>query len=163
MLTAEQLEITQAEYDALLKVRDTIGALKHIRDPNCTLFTGNTFNMGTVTYTSDDPSHCGTCQCIGGWLYTFMINVAPNKHGVYAVDPEESRWYVSEERSPILYHLFYPLSKPDGRWMRDDEGKELDYDYNLITPEQAVQAINNFLTKRDARWDIILLDNHVAA
>ena len=71
---------------------------------------------------------CGSVRCIGGWMAHYMSI------------PDASR-YVS--RHAELHDLFYP-------------GSDIDVDWDDITPAQAVQAIDNFITTGEPEWSTIL-------
>lgn len=130
--TAEELNIPQDIYDALRKVGQMLcdGTLVHIDEDD--IYSKNSispdvlFNMGCWK----EIANCGTVCCIGGSIEHFGKLTIP--HSVIWGDPDDDR---SE-----LGYLFYPDP----------------YDFETITPQQAVQAIENYLTTGQARWEEIL-------
>lgn len=127
-LTAEELEITEAQKDALCKTLVLLetGKLQHfdmntISDDyfeNEAAFSGH-FNMATF----GSNHECGTAACIAG--------TAELISGVQ---------FVRECRSDELEELFYVTS--------------IDIEMNAITPSQAATALRSYLTTGDARWDL---------
>jgi hypothetical protein len=139
-LTPAELKVTDKEFTGLVTVLGQLerGELKHAfahpfwaQDGSPP--TGNCFNMGITGQVYE----CGTVGCIGGWAALAMD-----------MKPEDLDFYVSESRSISLQPLYYP---------DEDEGcGEIDVDYTTITPEQASQAIRNFLATGKPQWAEIL-------
>lgn len=140
MRTAEELSITEEELAALLKVREGLasGCFVHVPDveevdlpddEDSPLVKARKFNMN---YTGIQAS-CGTVACIGGWMKTVMTPDAI---------PSEMRDYVYGYRHHVIGKLFFPKLEID--------------DYDRITPEQSVQAIDNFLATGDPRWSEVV-------
>jgi hypothetical protein len=124
--SAEDLDISEAEKDALIKtlVLMETGKLTHapIGDgyyPHTGLFTGQ-FNM--IHWNA--VHSCGTVACIGG--------TAELVGGV-----SFGKKTMSENKQ--LYRLFMP-DLPDALW-------------NEITPKQAARALRSYLTTGNAKWD----------
>lgn len=139
MRTAEELGITQQEYEALLAVRDGLasGALVHELDySSCP--GARRFNMETTGKYSPD---CGTVACIGGWMYAAMHNneITESDFGRLSPAVERQANYVSS--SSPMGRLFYP---------------PVTYDYHTITTEQAVKAIDNFVEHGDPHWSLVM-------
>lgn len=74
--------------------------------------------------------NCGSVHCIGGILSLKGYSVVASLHG------------------PGLEELFFMTSRP---W-----DAELDEIMENITPEQAAQAIDNYLSSGDPKWKEIL-------
>lgn len=143
MKTANQLGIQEWEFTRLIEVRDLLQTktLKHSKQGNSfyavwSLPVG--FNMGYAHQYTEGK--CGTVGCIGGWMAINQgFNEIETNHYVDMIDGS-------------LKKLFYP---PEDR----DES-DVYVPYNDITPEQAVQAINNFLYDGDPNWELVLCDNN---
>jgi hypothetical protein len=96
MLTATDLGISQAEYEALQVVRDGLasGEFSHDGDKR--------FDMNITC----DANNCGTVACIGGWAAMAMgYDKHAANHYVLTVDPGDA-----------LYPLYYPEDMSD--WSR---------------------------------------------
>lgn len=153
MKTADELKISQAEYDALLKVRADIEAnllaqaeWDETEDDYLTPIKGNMFDMGD-TCTSYE---CGTVGCIGGWMYLAMnSDVCAVKNGVTLI-PEE----VAELANGYVIHAPGAL----GRLFYPSRGGVYYKDFHAIKPSQALTAIDNFLNTGEANWYSILGD-----
>jgi len=117
--------LSSKERAALLQVRDQLrsGRLPYLLSGDLDrkgLESCRYFNMGIEFNTQHS---CGTVGCIGGWM----------THILYpAADEEQIQHEMTclMRREPILEELFYPSNRAD---------------YGLITPEQAVKAINRCL------------------
>lgn len=131
-------DITQAERDALIIVRDALrsGKLVHVHTPTLPLDfveTGKVrirtaklpFNMAT----SGAMTPCGTMACIGGWMYVAMQRPSLNEP---SLDLDAMKKYVWEDRSFALEDLFFQDSNPT-RPLED------------ITSAQAANLIDEFL------------------
>lgn len=77
---------------------------------------------------------CGTVSCIGGTMALIM-----------GLDVSDATRYVDDRHSPALDSLFWP-----GRQMASLAN------YNNITPDQSLQAIENFLQHGDPKWPEVL-------
>lgn len=123
--------MTPTEREALIKVRNGLASGEYVHARSRRSKKGKrVFNMD-VTH-----SPCGTAACIGGWMAMDM--------GMEVGD--EVDLYVCEGgHEEDLYNLFFP---------DDDFGGS----YSLITPQQAVHAIDNFLKDGDPRWEEIFND-----
>ena len=125
LLTAEQLGITQAEYEALLSVRDDLanGRLCHISLKKLEALMESAdydwYESDATMFNMHEWS-CGTAACIGGWMELKLGN-----RGYFASDHRQS------EKS--LNDLFY---KFPGFNSQDKDP----------TPEEAVRAIDRYLT-----------------
>lgn len=125
--TAKELKISQAKYDALVKVYWMFVDEK---------IPARLFDMGTIgTPKLKDKKACGTAGCILGWCH--------------AVDPiayyrrQEFGWAGSfPDYSGGLHYLFFSGCACDG--------------HINPTRAQAAQAIHNFLTTGAARWREVL-------
>lgn len=161
MRTAQELQITQTELDALIKVRDQLakGAFAH-GNPWDAVPAPNVFNMGWGAKQLQDAStgeyRCGSTCCIGGWMHVHMAGpMRANDQGYIFVDVDRANAYVNHDKSPVLHPLFFPLQS-------DQFGTELpgyedvSVSYTDITPEHAIRAIDNFLETGDPDWPSIL-------
>lgn len=132
--TARELGVSQREYDALVKVRNGLasGCFVHVEyydeldETEPSRFEDKRiFNMDTSASTSS----CGTVACIGGWMKTIMSPKATN---------DEINDYVCDADTRTLGPLFFPPSNVD---------------MHTVTTEQAVLAIDNFLTTGRPDWE----------
>lgn len=157
MKTAEELYITQEEYDALLWVREKLASGKIEHSSHVRAHDGGVHNMFNMSVASA-PYSCGTVACIGGWMSLKMQDVADaaiednlklrwittahanNYVGSYAGDNEHREANGRDGRSQ-LGRLFYP--KETLAW-------------DPITPAQAVRAIDNYLETGQPRWEEIV-------
>jgi hypothetical protein len=96
MLTANDLGISQAEYEALQVVRDGLASGEFSHDDS------KRFDMN-ITCDVDD---CGTVACIGGWVAVVM---GRDKW-------EANRYVLNMELGDALYPLYYPDDMSD--WSR---------------------------------------------
>lgn len=136
-LTAEQLEITPAEYDALLWVRDALDPT--ISDHN--LPEWMEFEMNNWGYLSSfEPLRpCGTACCIGGSMEMHMAGLTDLQINDRPTPRQAATWGDTLNNvagrpsgSPNLYALFYSYpTEPEDR-----------------TREKAVEAIDRFLAGR---------------
>lgn len=144
--TPESLRLTQAEFDALVRVRDDLrdGRIRR-HDPSSPI-RDNHFDMSTVLKTGD----CGTAMCIGGWVWAYVHGTPDLRNGLYAasalldypdINVAEHWAHIRSRESPTLDLLFYPLKT---------------YLWDLIEPDEAAQAITNVLEHHDPMWDEIL-------
>jgi len=144
-LSHEELGITFAEYGALIGTRYMLagGVIKHKSiksiprsvDPHVIPYKKHVFNMGIACKIAG----CGSVSCIGGTMAMIM--------GITDADKTED--YVAC-RTGGLARLFYP-AKSDATTLL--QGVR----YNDISVQEAIQAIDNFLTTGDAQWDKVLL------
>lgn len=133
MKTAEELNITQAELEALLVTRTWLQC--EDRPPEAR------FNM---VYSRIHDS-CGTACCIGGWMSTFM------QAGTFSTEHDETLdynvvKYVNNRGFlvPGLQELFFPFII--------DEEIIYDLDMSSITTRGAVMAIDSFLETGSPEW-----------
>jgi hypothetical protein len=87
------------------------------------------FNMSY----EEKVTNCRTTACIGGHMALLMGHY-PNH-------------YVWRGRSDDLYPLFFP---------KDRDGDDLSIEWDYITKEHAVQAIDNFLKDGNPRWNEVV-------
>lgn len=124
VLSAEQLNITDAEHAALLKVRQMLvsGELQHEQDyalevldvPHYRMpHQVKLFNMNYFRYTTHGWPLCGTPRCIGGWMSALLA---------------------TDHYSGVLMELFHP------RYVQPNLGTC----YSQITTKQAVAALDKF-------------------
>lgn len=129
----ERLDITFAEYGALLAVREMLKAGVLLHRPTKYTPAAHVFNMGISCTTND---HCGSVGCIGGTMGLVM--------GLDAGDA--AQFVYSASNNTRLRRLFFP-NMSSAR-------------YRHITPKNAVRAINNFLNPKIANpWEGIKLKN----
>lgn len=152
MLTADELDITEAEHFQLIQVRDMLAGDQIKHDPD--LSPGmDGFNMAYPAVDKEDKehSHCGTAMCIGGWMAAIDLELPANDKGVleisYKIRVVIASYVSKRSTHRVLGDLFYP--GPENR----------DVIYASITKPQAVKAIDNVLAHGEARWDEILRDN----
>lgn len=127
-LSAEQLKITQPEYDGLLWVLENLrnGTIKERPQQVDAMGEGFFLDMGTEF--SEPP--CGTVACIGGWVAART-----------GLDPAEAVRYVDR----LLQKPDHPLT---GLYW-DELGTK-------VGPQQAAAAIENFLCTSDPRWHEVM-------
>lgn len=131
--TAQQLGIEQWEYDKLLQVRDLLESESFFKHSDYgDLPDGPCFNMGT----SCVSENCGTVACIGGWM------------AVLSGMRDETKIADYVDRHSALATLFYPDISV--------------FDYDNITPLQAVLAIDNMLMYGKPFWHTVVADTEVA-
>jgi len=134
-LTAEQLEITQAELDALIWVRDALDPTI----PDHTLPAWMQFDMsnwGSID-TSERLAPCGTACCIGGSMEMHMAGLTAKLQVGDHVEWDDIRGWDDKlndltgrpSGSQTLWPLFY-------NYPSDHEDR---------TREKAVEAIDRFL------------------
>ena len=133
MKTANELQITMAEYDALRKTRDLLASGKVVwQNRGLDGFFVEwgpepmQFNMNVIR--SDEG--CQTVCCIGGWM----------AHTMGKTDRWEAIDYVNNRISPALASLCFP-----------EPGL-----MNVIRPEHAVKAIDNFFNTGFPMWYHVL-------
>lgn len=132
MKTANELQITMTEYDALKKTRELLDSGQVVwqdRENEQVLDWGHEpmqFNMSTIR--SDEG--CQTVCCIGGWM----------AHTMGKTDRWEAIDYVNNKISPALASLCFP-----------EPGL-----MNAIKPEHAVKAIDNFFNTGFPMWYHVL-------
>lgn len=142
MLSSEDLKLTEEEYAALLKTREQIasGCVIHQNaSPGHEVpedIEGAGFNMATT-----GMSHsCGSIACIGGWM---RINMALDRGLIESplswIGTKLAQDYVYSKETTPIGRLFFPSEIRADSWWD-------------ITPEQAVQAIDNFLETGKPRW-----------
>lgn len=150
-MSAEALNITQVEHDALIDVRDNVlPVLVHDRDviiPAGHEIDGKNkgLNMSIVL----DEESCGTTACIAGWMYVSM-----SEHGV---KPDGNAFaYGTHLRSPALAPLFMPMTDREGRDLLDEYGLPFDFPYEHIDVDIVKSAIDNFLTTGNPDYPALL-------
>jgi hypothetical protein len=142
--SAQELRITPAEHKAALEVREMFAKNKFHHDPDLIVEEPNGFNMN-VAHDEGSEGSCGTTACIGGWMFAAMRRdrVAPCV---------TAHHYVANLCSPALVPLFYPFCDQKRRDIPDEDGKSYDFDYELIPPEFALKAMDNFLATGNPNW-----------
>jgi hypothetical protein len=137
MRTADELNISTAEYKALIQVADMLESGMITHQPSVIHpLTPIGFNM----MFSVRVNECGTVCCIGGWVSVLMQGNLPNTEGVYHFNKHEVSDYVTAERPPHgLHELYYPKGDVN-RWP-------------LITADMAVKAIRNYLETDRPSWN----------
>lgn len=134
--TAEELNIKQEEYDALVKVRNGLasGCFVHVEVNSFGKPIGEHAPMGFNMSSCGAHGSCGTVACIGGWMQVIMQGKTSNP---VEVDSRLQNNYVHFGGSTgSLKELFFP---PCGVM-------------DTVTTEQAVEAIDNFLTTGSPDW-----------
>jgi hypothetical protein len=135
-LPARALSIRDAEYQALVEFRQMLVAGAVVHDPACDCEKPVGFNMNIISDTTD----CGTTCCIGGWMFRFMMSA-----GTCDFSPRDTL-YVNHDRSRALVPLFFPFKE------ESEDGEEHDFPLDLIPPEFALNAVDNFLTTGRPNW-----------
>lgn len=133
MKTAEELNITPEELGALVRVRGMLAS-------------GQIEAEGTSMLDMSLPAEsyfCHTSACIGGWMSILMMDHSVDDDGLYTFDEEKADRYVAGAQSSArpIKDLFYPPAR---------------FEYEAITPSQAVEAIDRFLTTGAPDWQLIL-------
>lgn len=180
MKTAKELGLSQIELDAMLKVRALLATypseqievvrdyfeikdgtltamdIAPITEDIYTLDGFGGFNMGQTCISSVDDQirgyECGTVGCIAGWMGVFMWGEAPvegkphiipvelaHKINRYVQAFDNKRPYSFNDypqQNENLYRLFFP----------DIE------EWDIISPAEAVKAIDNYLEYGEALW-----------
>lgn len=128
----EELGLTFAEYGALLGTRAMLaaGALEFEAGADWVEGNKHRFSMNVSCKERD----CGTVSCIGGTMALIM--------GLSWINA--SKYVLGIANVTTLRDLFFP------------PGFSHDA-YEAVTPEQAVQAIDNYLRTGSPQWDNVLL------
>lgn len=135
-LTADQLNITRAEYDALIWVRDALDPTIADHDlPAWMRFDMN--HWGHIEPNQPLGYHCGTACCIGGSMEMHMAGLTTDVKVGDRLDPIRAHDWQSQlnnhtghpSGSSNLHALFYS-------YPTDNEDR---------TREKAVEAIDRFL------------------
>ena len=145
MKTATELNLTDQEYAALLSTREKLASGSIPKDEvGLRKSIPLTFNMAQYCH----PRYqCGSAMCIGGFMKLEMMNIKPLENGFYNITQareEAIADYVMDSKNPKtdpIYALFFP-----------EDDKSFVYDYDDITVEQAVKAIDNFLETGYPDW-----------
>lgn len=136
MKTAEELGITQDEFDGLQAVEAGLRSGKYVHVENLyhhhTVETKPIFNMAAMFDTHD----CGQAGCIGGWLALQM-----------GLNAREACDYVA--RNSFEYKSLEPLFYPSSTTR---------VDYEAITPLAAANAIRDFLNTGIVDWDVAIAE-----
>lgn len=151
VLSAEALGITMPEYAALLQVRDdiAIGAIVHDPVEDIPDFDDGDVRKGLNMVIVLNEGPCGTTACIGGWMHSYIItNTGRNPGGNNC---SAFKW-ATTKRSKALGPLFNPLTDLDGEWYTDRNGNQIDFPYEHIDTDCALQAIDNFLGTGQPDW-----------
>jgi len=111
--------LTEREFQALVKTRDAL----RTEDAIATLFDMRAFERATI---------CGTAQCIGGWMTSFMGILGPERVEVW----EDPRFSVLFNYEPRVGSIIIPVM--------------------YATAAQAAQAIDNYLSHGDPRWKEVM-------
>jgi hypothetical protein len=144
-LPLDQLQISNTELQALLRTRGILSRsiIRHVdtdSEDRIELKENEAvFNMGNTC----NSYECGTAMCIGGWMKLLMLNIRPIAKGLYdisssAMDSIES--YVVDNRPTVTDRPIAALFYPDVK------------EYETLTAEHAVAAIDNFLTTGAPDW-----------
>jgi hypothetical protein len=128
--SAAALQITDAEYKALLEIRGQFASGVFHHDPSGEAELPNGFNMNFPI----EESGCGTTACIGGWMYLAMQRDRSSASSCAGA-------YVARDRSRPLNLLFYPPQEVIDEVNYDD-----------ITPGAALVAIDTFLATGTPDW-----------
>lgn len=126
MLTATDLGISQAEYEALQVVRDGLASGRFVHAELSDGENVEQFDMG-ITAESND---CGTVACIGGWVGLTM--------GMARSEADKYVW--SAEHGP-LKPLYFP------NHLRN---------WDSITPDVAARTITTFLDSGEVDFAVHL-------
>lgn len=164
-LTPAQLEITQAEYDGLVKLQEffakqaipTVSGddLRHVDswlDEDVTRTTlGFSMEFGAaIVNENEDAYSCGCAACIGGHLSLLMQGADLTASCFTKCGLLEANAYVNRrDGHPTLDDLFYPRAIDADGW-------------KYITPQLASEAIDNFLTHGQPLWKKIALREGIA-
>jgi len=153
VLSAQRLDIKPYEYKAVLEVRELFASGKVWHDQHVENLKPDGFNMNLIVCEAE----CGTTACLGGWMFLAMQRDHTN--------PCISAYqYVHNYRSTALGPLFFPFTDCNGRTLRDEDGQDFDFPFELMPPEFALAAIDNFLATGDPDWPAVtgLLNIEVA-
>ena len=147
MYTREQINAALTKVKEQLKTEEIVHGKAHeFLDPEVEEYI---FNMNQILvfnsneYSSKLSHACSTTGCIGGWLFTELRNNSKqwklttfqDKLGVEDEARKFIRW--ASDADPVLKTLFYP---PEG----------IDYDH--ISNDDAVRAIDEYLTTNNVDW-----------
>lgn len=145
--SAAELGVTETQHKYLLQVLDMLerGELRHA--PVVGDVEGQCFNMATY----EDRGDCGTVGCIAGWMqvlsgYTCFksFSFCPQEDAEYLRKYAPAhRFQRAEIVSRALHNLFH---------MGDCEHDDLE----TVTPDQAAQAIRNYLSLGEPCWSEVL-------
>lgn len=129
----EELGLTFAEYGALLGTRAMLerGTLEYEAGRDWVEGNKHLFCMNRACRVKG----CGTVSCIGGTMALIM-----------GMDQDEATAYVNKVADGILREALRCLFFPRG------------YNYEAVTPDQAVQAIDNYLRTGRPQWASVLVD-----
>lgn len=143
--TAEELGIQPWEREQLIAMLDRLPFLTWLEEPHASDFKGEVFNMNLTT----EAYECGSVACIGGFC-----KIAEQGFDPLALTPANADIVVDyvHRSQGKLHELYFPMC---------GEENQLEYSYGRITNVEAAQAVSNFLTTGDAKWDeIISLETH---
>lgn len=140
----ERLGLTFQEYAALLAVRQLLvsGDIK-LTYSNKPCDNGHYFNMAEPLIKGDEPNtECGSVGCIGGYMAFVMgMHYGDVMDFVNAHTKDEEG-----HQARLIRDLFFP----------PDDGQ---FSWNDLTPEMAVEAIDNFIKTGTPQWTSIA-ENH---
>lgn len=129
----EKRGVTFQELGALLAVREMLkqGLLEHSleRQQLDKIKNKHVFSMGN---SGECNTSCGSIGCIGGYMSMIMH---PDITG---------NLYVRNYRSHSLNLLFFPPNEVAG------------WDWEKITPKQAIKAIDNWLATGKPQWEKVI-------
>jgi hypothetical protein len=144
VLSADRLGIKPYEHQALTEIRESFANRIFYHDRDIEMLKPDGFNMNVIL--SEDE--CGTTACIGGWMFLAMerdrTNPCPRAHQ-----------YIQTYRSRALGPLFFPFTDINRRDMTGDEDQPYDFPFELMPPEFALAAIDNFLATGDPDWPAV--------
>lgn len=150
--SAAELGISDIEHESLLKVLDKLerGELVHAPEAYAqggSRPEGDSFNMSAYV----SVGGCGTVGCIAGWMhlvsggacykrFNFWTQKMLDDHA--ALFPNSTPHWSLSIIPDALNELFHAAN--------------VDVDLEDITPDQAAQAIRNYLSVGEPRWEEVL-------
>lgn len=150
--SAAELGISDIEHESLLKVLDKLerGELVHARGVYKDVLSrpaGESFNMADYLSVED----CGTAGCIAGWMHLVSGGVCYKRLNFWTQGMLDYNKVALPHLIPMVRFNLIP-----------DALNELfhvaraDVDLEDITPDQAAQAIRNYLSMGEPRWEEVL-------
>lgn len=138
-LSADTLGIEETERKALLRVLEALEGGQLVYDPTCSEAKRG-FNFASVVARHGDSN----CACILGWAKLLSGDEVPFEMYVskLAFDPVRRILPLSRKLDALLDLFFGPL---DRKW-----------ELNAPKPEQAEQALRNYLTTGLSRWNEVM-------
>lgn len=138
-LSADTLGIEETEREALLRVLEALESGQIVYDPTCSEAKRG-FNFASVVARHDDV----WCACILGWSKLLSGDERPFEMYVskLAFDPVRRILPISRRLDALLDLFFGPIDK---KW-----------ELSAPRPEQAAQALRNYLTTGLSRWNEVM-------